>query len=74
LRLPAVTGQEVLQALKRAGFVPLRQKGSHIYIRHPDGRSTVVPVHKGSDIDRGLLRKIIKDTELGKDEFIKLLK
>ncbi len=74
MRLPTVTGKDVLQALKKAGFISIRQRGSHVYMRHPDGRSTVVPVHKGHDIDRGLLKKILKDAELEPGKFIKLLK
>jgi len=42
-------------------------------MRHPDGRMTVVPAHKGEDIGPGLLLEIIKDTKLSKEEFIDLL-
>jgi predicted RNA binding protein YcfA (HicA-like mRNA interferase family) len=41
-------------------------------LKHPDGRVTVVPVHKGEDIGKGLLRKIIKDARLSREEFLKL--
>jgi predicted RNA binding protein YcfA (HicA-like mRNA interferase family) len=73
IRLPSVTGKQVIKALGKAGFEIFRQKGSHVYLKHPDGRATVVPVHKGESIGKGLLRTILKDTELGKDEFINLL-
>jgi predicted RNA binding protein YcfA (HicA-like mRNA interferase family) len=43
-----------------------------VYLKHPDGRGTVVPVHKGKDIDRGLLGKILMDAELEKGDFIEL--
>ncbi len=72
-RLPSLTGREVIKALEKAGFEVFRQKGSHVYLKHPDGRATVVPVHKGESIGKGLLMGIIKDTELGRDEFIRLL-
>jgi predicted RNA binding protein YcfA (HicA-like mRNA interferase family) len=72
-RLPSLNGEQIVKALGKAGFQVLRQKGSHIYLKHPDGRATVVPVHKGEPVGRGLLRKIIKDTELGKEGFLKLL-
>ena len=42
-----------------------------MFLRHPDGRATVVPVHPGEDIGRGLLRKIIRDAEVDEDEFVK---
>ncbi len=72
-RLPALTGEQIKKALSRAGFQVQRQKGSHIYLKHADGRATVVPVHKGETVGPGLLRKIIQDAELSRDDFLKLL-
>ena len=72
-RLPVVTGEKTVRTLAKAGFQPVRQKGSHVYLKHRDGRATVIPIHKGKDIDRGLLKKILKDTELSGEEFVKLL-
>ena len=63
-RLPHLRGREVIAGLKRAGFAVIRVKGSHHFLRHPDGRATVVPVHAGETIGPGLLAKILKDTEL----------
>lgn len=72
-RLPSLTGEQVIKALGKTGFQVLRQKGSHVYLKHFDGRATVVPVHKGESIGRGLVRKIMQDTELSREEFLKLL-
>jgi len=72
-RLPSLTGEQVVKALGKAGFQVLRQRGSHVYLKHPDGRATVVPVHKGESVGRGLLRKIMQDADLSRDEFLKLL-
>jgi predicted RNA binding protein YcfA (HicA-like mRNA interferase family) len=72
-RLPSLKGEDVIKALSKAGFQVLRQKGSHIYLKHPDGRATVVPVHKGESLGRGILRKIIGDADMERDEFLKLL-
>ena len=55
------------------GFDRVRQRGSHVVLKHPDGRMTVVPVHGGEDIGVGLLLKIIKDARVSKEEFLKLL-
>jgi len=68
-RLPQLRGREIIAALKRAGFEVVRVKGSHHFLRHPDGRATVVPVHAGETIGPGLLAKILKDTELDAVEF-----
>ncbi|HEX73935.1 MAG TPA: type II toxin-antitoxin system HicA family toxin [Dehalococcoidia bacterium] len=72
-RLPSLTGEQVIKALGKTGFQVLRQKGSHIYLKHPDGRATVVPVHKGESVGRGILRKIMQDADLSREEFMKLL-
>jgi predicted RNA binding protein YcfA (HicA-like mRNA interferase family) len=68
-----VSGERVVRALERAGFVAVRQRGSHVFLRHSDGRVTVVPVHKGEDLGRGILRKILRDAELTSEEFLELL-
>ena len=70
-RLSPLPARKVIRALQSLGFQPIRQKGSHLFLRHPDGRATVVPVHPGEDIRRGLLRKIIRDAEVDEDEFVK---
>jgi predicted RNA binding protein YcfA (HicA-like mRNA interferase family) len=68
-RLPRLRGREVLAALRRAGFVVLRAKGSHHFLQHPDGRRTVVPIHSGEIIGPGLFNKILKDVEVELEEF-----
>lgn len=68
-----MSARKVCRVLERLGFEPVRQKGSHRYYRHADGRATVVPIHPGEDLGRGLLRDIIKDIELSREEFLKLL-
>lgn len=63
-RLPRLRGREVIGALKRAGFVVLRVRGSHHFLRHPDGRATVVACHSGETIGPGLMSKILRDVEM----------
>ncbi|MDI6757458.1 MAG: type II toxin-antitoxin system HicA family toxin [Endomicrobiia bacterium] len=62
----------MFRKLRRLGFEIVRQRGSHTFWRHPDGRSIVVPVHKGEDIGRGLLRSILNDIEIDVAEFVEL--
>ncbi len=69
-RLTPLKPIEVIRILKHLGFESMRQRGSHIYFRHPDGRSTVVPFHKGEDLGKGILSAILKDIELSWEEFI----
>lgn len=72
-RLPSVTGKQLLAALGRLGFEVVRTRGSHYYLRHSDGRSTVVPVHSGETIGRGLLAKILRDSEVDREQLRKQL-
>ena len=67
-QLPAVTGKDLVAVLQQLGFEILRIKGSHHFMRHPDGRTTVVPVHAGEDIGPGLMSKILRDAKLSKQE------
>ncbi|MBW6504845.1 type II toxin-antitoxin system HicA family toxin [bacterium] len=71
---PVFTGKKLLSLLEECGFIRSRQKGSHVVIRHPDGRATVVPIHAGETIGPGLLSKILRDTEISRKDLLKLLK
>jgi predicted RNA binding protein YcfA (HicA-like mRNA interferase family) len=72
-RLPRLRGKEIVRALERAGFVVDRIRGSHVFLRHPDGRTTTVPIHSGEMIGPGLLRAILRDVELSADGLTDLL-
>lgn len=71
---PAYTGKELVALLKRAGFIVVRTRGSHSFLKHPDGRSTVVPTHAGETIGPGLLSKILRDCEMTKEDVQKFHK
>ncbi len=73
MKLPLLSAIELIRILEKMGFREIRQKGSHKYFRHPDGRSTVVPFHSGRKIGRGLLRRIMNEIEIGREEFFKYL-
>ena len=72
-RLPRLTGKEIVRALAAAGFEIARAKGSHQFLRHADGRVTVVPMHAGEVIGPGLMLKILRDCEMSPEEFEALL-
>lgn len=72
-KLPSPTGKQLVAVLARAGFEVQRVRGSHHFLRHPDGRTTVVPLHAGEVIGPGLLAKILRACELSRDEFQKYL-
>ena len=72
-RAPRVTGPDLIAALEKAGFRVLRIKGSHHFLRHENGRSTVVPAHSGETIGPGLLRKILRDCQMTADQLSEFL-
>lgn len=68
--VPVLKPGQVIKILENLGFTEVRQRGSHKQFRHPDGRCTTVPFHKGRDISPFLLRKIADDIKLTVDEFL----
>lgn len=72
-KLPAIKGIEFKKFCEDIGFQAVRQKGSHVRMKHQDGRVTTIPIHSGKDLPKGLLRKIIRvDLELSLEEFLEL--
>ena len=70
-RLPAMTAAVLLRALGKNGFEVVCRSGSHVVLRHPDGRRTTVPVHSGRDLGKGLLARILRDAGLTRDELLR---
>ena len=74
MKLPQLTAVELIKILSKVGFKIIRQEGSHVFLRHDDGRTTVVPNHPGRKLDRGLLLKILKkDVDISREEFERLM-
>ncbi|CAG0974745.1 hypothetical protein ANRL4_01495 [Anaerolineae bacterium] len=72
-KLPVVSGQRCVRALKQVGFRVDRQRGSHIILVRDDPDSTLsVPNHK--ELRPGTLKSILRQAGLSVDEFIALLK
>jgi predicted RNA binding protein YcfA (HicA-like mRNA interferase family) len=72
-KIPAITGKRLLKVLQQLGFETLRVRGSHFFLRHPDGRTTVLPMHAGEAIGPGLLNSILRQVKLSRDELMTLL-
>lgn len=73
-KLPRVSGERVVRALKRAGFVELRQKGSHVSLEKRMGEQvfkTVVPMH--SELSKGTFSDILKQCGLRLEDFLELI-
>lgn len=72
-KLPVVSAKELEKLLLKLGFTVIRQKGSHKFYKHPDGRYTTIPHHSGEDISRPLIRAILRQIELDADEYVRML-
>lgn len=73
-KLPALKAKQVVKAVERAGFIFVRQTGSHaIYVNSLLNARTVIPIHPGKTIKMPLLKAIIKDCNLTVEQFVELL-
>jgi predicted RNA binding protein YcfA (HicA-like mRNA interferase family) len=72
-RLPRLTGLELIAAPAKAGFQVVRVRGSHHFVRHQDGRTTVIPAHSGEVLGPGITAKILRDCDLDPDTLRALL-
>jgi predicted RNA binding protein YcfA (HicA-like mRNA interferase family) len=71
-RTPRITGSELIAALMKDGFQVVRVRGSHHFVRHEDGRSTVIPVHSGETLGPGLLHKILRNCHFSIEDLRRL--
>lgn len=72
MKLPLLTGRQIVAALERLGFVEVHRKGSHVKMRHPDGRLIVLPFH--DEVDRFTLRGALRDAEINLKAFLKQIR
>jgi len=72
VKLPLLSGREVLNALRRLGFIEIHRRGSHVKMEHSDGRVIVFPYH--DEVDRFTLRGALTDADIDIDEFIENVK
>jgi predicted RNA binding protein YcfA (HicA-like mRNA interferase family) len=69
MKLPLLSGRQVVKTLERLGFVEVHRKGSHIKMKHQDGRMIVFPFH--DEVDRFTLKGALRDAEIDLEEFLK---
>ena len=72
MKLPLLSGKQVLSTLQRMGFVELHRKGSHVKMQHRDGRRIVFPFH--AEVDRFTLKGALRDATIDLDDFIENIK
>lgn len=67
--LTVVPAKRMAAILRRLGFSLVRQRGSHAFYRHPDGRTTIVPMHSGEDLGKGMIKEILSDIDLSVEQY-----
>ena len=74
--VPQISGHRVIRALQKAGFILLRQSGSHAVLRHHTdlSRRAIIPVHGSKAVKSGTLRAIIRGARIAPEDFAELLK
>ncbi len=72
MKLPLLSGRQILAALTRLGFVEVHRKGSHVKMKHPDGRVIIVPFH--DEVDRYTLKGALRDADVELEHFLKVVK
>jgi predicted RNA binding protein YcfA (HicA-like mRNA interferase family) len=73
-KLQLIDAKSMEKLLVEIGFKRIRQKGSHVFFRHEDGRTTTVPFHSNKDLARPLIREIINEIKISIDDYNDLLK
>ena len=73
-KLIPISGKKFCKILEKLGFEKIYGRGSHVRFKHPDGRRTVIPVHGNEDLGKGLLREILKQINLSKEDYEELRK
>jgi predicted RNA binding protein YcfA (HicA-like mRNA interferase family) len=72
-KMPAIGGKDLVRAPRMLGFVLARIHGSHSFLQHADGRSTVVPVHGNETVGPGLLSRILRECEITREVLLSVL-
>ena len=71
-KLVLISGKKMCKLLEKLGFENIHQKGIHARYKHSDGRITSVPLHANEDIGRGLIREILKQIKLSREDYEEL--
>lgn len=73
-KIKPLPAQKIIKVLEKTGFITIRQKGSHIIMMNEKGVRVVIPMHPGKNVKPGLIRAIMKEAGLKREDFFKLLK
>lgn len=72
MKLPVVSGKEFIKRLKKKGYQFVHQEGSHMIIRLQKTPYTKLSVPNHKELDKGLLKSLLRDAEISVEEFVRL--
>ena len=72
-KLPLLSGEEIMRALEKIGYIIVRQRASHFRLQNSDNPMYPVTIPDYKTVSRGLLRKILRDADVSVAEFLELL-
>ena len=72
-KIKPLSHKKIIRALEKVGFQPVRQTGSHLFMKNPDGRTTIIPIHS-KEIKVEIINAILKEAKISRDEWIELIR
>jgi predicted RNA binding protein YcfA (HicA-like mRNA interferase family) len=74
MKLPVISGKEAVKAFEKLGYAPVRQKGSHIRMKHlSDASKTLISIPNHKVLGKGLLRKLLRDANITVEQLMKVI-
>ena len=72
-KIKSLSYKKIIKVLEKVGFQPIRQTGSHLFMKNPDGRTTIIPIHS-KEIKVEIINAILKEAKISRDEWIELIR
>jgi predicted RNA binding protein YcfA (HicA-like mRNA interferase family) len=72
-KIKPLSHKKIIKALEKVGFQPVRQTGSHLFMKNPDGRTTIIPIHS-KEIKVEIINAILNEAKISRDEWIELIR
>ena len=72
-KITPLSHKKIIKALEKIGFQPVRQTGSHLFMKNPDGRTTIIPIHS-KEIKVEIINAILNEAKISRDEWIELIR
>jgi predicted RNA binding protein YcfA (HicA-like mRNA interferase family) len=72
-KIKPLSYKKIIKVLEKVGFQPIRQTGSHLFMKNPDGRTTIIPIHS-KEIKVEIINAILKEAKISRDEWIELIR